>query len=139
MIENDGDVLTMVAVDGVPGVGVGVQVTTRAFPIRQWVAAPNAPQPGSPILLDTGDERISTVAWQNDSLWLAGNESCTPPGDTAVRSCLRFIEVRTDAMVVLQDLTFGTAGSYYYYPALRQDSGAKIGRASCRERVYVLV
>lgn len=126
MIENDVDFLTMVAVDGVPGVGADVSTTTRTFPIRRWVAAPNASQPGSAVLLDTGDERITSVAWQNGSLWLAGNESCTPAGDTAVRSCLRFIEVRTDEMVVRQDFTFGTAGGYYYYPALRQDSGANL-------------
>jgi hypothetical protein len=126
MIENDDTSLTMVAVDGVPGVGAGISTTTRVLPIRTWILPPNAPQPGSAVLLDTGDERITSVAWQNGSLWLAGNEACTPAGDAVVRSCLRFIEVRTDALTVRQDFTYATAGRYYCYPAVRQDSTANL-------------
>jgi hypothetical protein len=126
LIENDNTFLTMIAVDGVPGVGAGISMTTRILPIRSWIAPPNAPQPGSAVLLDTGDERITSVAWQNGSLWLAGNESCVPQGDTRVRSCLRFIEVRTDAATVRQDFTVATAGRYDYYPAVRQDSAANL-------------
>jgi hypothetical protein len=112
--------LTVLAIDGVPGVSP-VTETPTILPIRSWTVPPNAAQPGSPVLLDTGDDSILTGAFEGASLWLAGNESCVPAGDTQTRSCLRIIEVRTDSMTVRQDTTFGSSGQYYYYPALRPD------------------
>jgi hypothetical protein len=114
--------LALMTVSGVPGV-TAVTETTASLPINPWVAPPPAVQQGtSGALLDTGDDRVLSAAWQNGSLWLAGNEGCTPAGDTEVRSCLRLIEARTDTVSVMQDMTFGAGGSYYYYPAVRPDT-----------------
>ncbi len=113
--------LALMTVSGVPGVGV-VTETAASLPINPWIAPPPAAQQGtSGVLLDTGDDRVLSAAWQNGSLWLAGNEGCTPAGDTAVRSCVRLIETRTDTMSIRQDMTYGAAGAYYSYPALRPD------------------
>jgi List-Bact-rpt repeat protein len=115
------NVLTLLTVGGVPGVGV-VTETPTSLPVNPWVAPPPAIQQGaSGVPLDTGDDRVLSAAWQSGSLWLAGNEGCTPAGDTAVRSCLRLIEMRTDSASVRQDMTFGSAGNYYFYPAVRPD------------------
>ena len=114
--------LALMTVSGVPGVTV-VTETTASLPVNPWVAPPPAVQQGtSGALLDTGDDRVLSAAWQNGSLWLAGNEGCTPAGDTAARSCLRLIEARTGTVSVMQDMTFGAGGSYYYYPAVRPDA-----------------
>ncbi len=113
--------LALMRISGVPGATV-VTEAAASLPISPWVAPPPAVQQGtSSALLDTGDDRVLSAAWQNGSLWLAGNEACTPAGDTTARSCLRLIEARTDTVSVLQDMTFGAAGSYYFYPAVRQD------------------
>ncbi len=112
--------LTHLTIGGIPGVSV-VTETPTVLGIRFWTAPPSAPQAGSGVLLDTNDERVLSVAWQNHSLWVAGNEACTPVGDFITRSCLRVIEVRTDSSTVRQDMTFGAAGEYFYYPALRPD------------------
>jgi len=114
--------LALMTVSGVPGVTV-VTETTASLPVNPWVAPPPAVQQGtSGALLDTGDDRVLSAAWQNGSLWLAGNEGCTPAGDTAARSCLRLIEARTDTVRVMQDMTFGAGGTYYFYPAVRPDT-----------------
>ncbi len=84
-------------------------------------------QPGSSVLLDTGDERVLSVAWQYNSLFVAGNAACTFPGDSATRSCLRLIEIRTDTSTMRQDVLFGASGSYYSYPALRPDGAGNLG------------
>jgi hypothetical protein len=118
-------VLKVLAINGVPGQGP-VTATPTQLPIRSWTLPPNAPQAGSSVLLNTGDESVLTTALQNSSLWLAGNEACTPLADTKARSCIRVIEVRTDSMTVRQDMTLATSGQYYYYPALRPDGAGNL-------------
>ncbi len=117
--------LRLFTVSGVPGVSA-VSVTTRTLIIRQWSAPPDAPQSGSSVLFKTGGHHVLSASWQNQSLWLAGHEACTPPGDTATRACLRIIEARTDDGSIRQDMTVGASGYYYYYPALRPDAAGNV-------------
>lgn len=125
MVQNNGSTLSLVTVSGVPGVST-VTASTTSLSIRTWSAPPQAPQAGSSLTLDAGDTRVLSAAWQSNSLWLTGSEACTPSGDTAARSCLRVIEVKTDTNTVRQDMSFGTAGKYYYNPALRPDSSGNL-------------
>jgi hypothetical protein len=125
MVENDGPTVTLVRIDGVPGVST-VTANPTALTITPWNPPPQAPQGGSAVPLDTGDERVMSASWRNNSLVLAGNESCTPAGDATVRSCLRVIEIGTDTVSVRQDMTFGLAGEYYYFPALQIDSNGNV-------------
>jgi len=117
--------ITLFRISGVPGVSP-VTATSSSFPIRAWNAPPSASQAGSAVLLDTGDDRMLSVAWRNNSLWLTGNEACTPTGDSSARSCLRLVELATDTATVRQDMTFGASGVYDYYPALRPDAAANL-------------
>ncbi len=117
--------LTLLTISGVPGVTT-VTRTSTPLGIRNWSAPPSAVQAGWSVLLETNDDRVLSAAWQNHSLWLAGNEACTPPGDTAARSCLRLIELRTDSANVRQDMTFGAAGQYHAFPALRPNSAGNV-------------
>jgi hypothetical protein len=117
--------LILFTISGIPG-ATSVTETPVSLPIRAWASPPQAPQAGSSVLLDTSDDRVLSVAWQQNSLWVAGSEACTPPGDTAVRSCLRLIEVRTDTSSVRQDMSFGVTGGYYSYPALRPDAARNL-------------
>jgi len=125
MHSTDASSLTVMTVHGVPGVG-SVFETANAVSVRPWSIPPNAPQPGTDQLLDTNDDRVLSAAWQNNSLFLAGNEPCTPSGDPGLRTCLRVIEVRTDILAVRQDMSYGSAGSYYYFPALRPDRSGNL-------------
>ena len=124
-MHNGTGTLTLLTVSGVPGVSM-VTAASTPLSIRGWSPPPNALQAGTNVRLDTGDERVLSVAWRSNSLWLAGNEACTPVGDSLARSCLRLIEMATDSPTVRQDMTFGAAGTYYYYPALRSDSSGNV-------------
>jgi subtilase family serine protease len=117
--------LTLLTVKGVPGVST-VTETATPLAIRNWLPPPPADQPASSALLETNDDRLTSVAWQNGSLWVAGNEACTPPGDLAVRSCLRLVEVTTNPITVRQDFSYGGAGAHFYYPALRPDGTSNL-------------
>ncbi len=119
------NVLTLITVSGVPGVTT-VTETSADLAIDPWNPPPPAQQPGTSQTLDTGDDRILSAAWQDASLWLTGNEACTPAGDAFARSCLRVVEVRTDTVTVAQQITFDAAGTYYYYPAARPDGSGNL-------------
>ncbi len=108
-----------------PGVSA-VTETSTSLSIHSWSPPPAADQPGSAVKLDTNDDRVISAAWQNNSLWLAGNEACTPAGDAVARSCLRVIEVATNTSIVRQDITFGANGAYYFYPAIRPDGSGNL-------------
>ena len=89
---------------------------------------PGAQQPGptSPLIA-TNDDRFTSVAWQNDVLWVTGNDSCRPAGDTVARACLRLIKVRTSGTVALQaDADLALNGGYTYFPAVAMDSGGNM-------------
>jgi hypothetical protein len=83
---------------------------------------PAADQPGLPGSIQTNDDRFLTAVWQNDTLWVDGNDACTPPGDTAVRPCPRLIQVSTAGSTVNQNFDLGSAGNDLYYPAVHVDS-----------------
>ncbi len=125
MLMHGGGGLTLFTVSGVPGVSSVVE-TSQTFAVRPWGAPPDAPQLGSPVLLDTNDDRVLSAAWRNNSLVLAGNEACIPSGDVGARSCLRVLEIRTDTNTVQQDMTFAASGTYYYFPALRPDGAGNL-------------
>ncbi len=122
---NGAATLSLLTVTGVPGVSP-VTITPASLPINAWTIAPGVQQAGSSVLLETNDERVVTAAWQGGSLWLGGNEVCTPAGDTAARACLRVIEVDTAGPSVVQDITYGTPGGHYFFPALRPDAAGNL-------------
>jgi hypothetical protein len=125
----DPAVLTLLKVSGVPGVSPVVETLAR-LAIKPWLTfpffTPSAVQPGSSVRLATGDDRVLSAAWQNNSLWIAGNEMCTLAGDSQPRSCLRIMEIRTDTSTVRQDITYGSVGSYASYPAVRPDGAGNL-------------
>jgi hypothetical protein len=84
---------------------------------------PGAVQSGSATLIQTNDDRFLSADWRSNTLWVAGNDACTPPGDTALRSCLRLVQVNaTDTGATrLQDFDFGGVSAYAYFPAVATD------------------
>jgi len=130
MATNDGTVaggsrVLVIGVNGLPGVG-SVTEDTFNVTVRSWLPPPNAEQPSTTLTLDTNDENVVTAAWQNGALWIGGNERCTPVGDGTARSCLRLVQIRTDARSLQQDMTLGSAGSHFYYPALSPDGSGNL-------------
>ncbi len=113
---------TVWSLAGVPGVGGGTSATATQVAINSLNVPPNAMQKGSNRQIDTGDSRLLDAVFRDGRLWTSATSSCKPAGDSALRSCLRFIEILTSSLSVNQDFDFGTKGSYDYYPSLDLDN-----------------
>ncbi len=118
--------INVYTITGTPPGTVTVTVTT--VPISAPGFPPNADQPGHPADsndLNTGDNRMQSVVWQNNLLWTALNSDCTPTGDTTDRSCVRLDQISTvtpGSPVILQDFDLGIVGAYVFYGAVSLDS-----------------
>jgi hypothetical protein len=113
---------------GVPGDSSNPLQTPKVsrLPIDTISYPPNALQQGTTALIDTNDDSLLD-AFREDSgsLWVSANDACTPKGDTAVRSCARFINVSIGSggsLSVAQDFDYADLGTDYYYPAVRTDT-----------------
>jgi hypothetical protein len=119
------------AITGIPGVST-VSAPFKSQSIASISYPPNAQQEGTSVLLDTNDDSLLDAVYRDGSLWVSANDACVPgaPGDSTVRSCLRFINVTVDptsgAMSVAQDFDYGDPGTYYYFPAIRTDSAGNL-------------
>ncbi len=120
-----GSRVIVIGVTGVPGV-TAVAEETFAVTVRPWLPPPKAEQAGSTLRLNTNDESVITAVWQRGALWIGGNEQCLPGGDVGTRSCLRVVLIQTDTHSLEQDITFGSSGQYYYYPALSPDGAGNL-------------
>jgi hypothetical protein len=89
--------------------------------IRTLGNPPRAQQPGTSSQLNTGDNRVQTVAWQSNTLAWTNATGCTPSGDS-FRSCARLITVDTSTGTKLLDIDRSQRGAYLFYPAVRPNS-----------------
>jgi hypothetical protein len=119
--------INVYTITGTPGIGpVTVTVNTVATSAPSF--PPNADQPGHPADandLNTGDNRMQSVVWQNNLLWTALNSDCTPTGDTTDRSCIRLDQISTataGSPVLLKNFDLGIKSAYVFYGAVSLDS-----------------
>lgn len=105
----------------ISGTASDPMVHTIDFPMRSVNIPPGAAQKGTGTPIETNDDRVLDAAWYGGKIWLALTDSCTPVGDTQARSCIRFTEIDTNSSKIIQDFDVGTAGMYYFYPALTID------------------
>jgi hypothetical protein len=78
---------------------------------------PGADQPGTSTLLVTNDNRVQTVAWQANRLVFTETTGCTPPRDSAVRSCARVTSFSTRRGSIVFDKNRSKRGQHYFFPA----------------------
>ncbi len=115
--------INVYTISGTPPGPVAVAVNT--VPIAPPGFPPNADQPGNPASLNTDDNRIESVVWQNNLLWTALNSDCTPTGDSTDRSCIRLDEISTSTTgppTILQDFDLAVPGAYVFYGSVSLDS-----------------
>ncbi len=95
------------------------------------VAMPDAPQPGTASLIDTGDRRSLNAAWRDNVLW--STATVVPPSgaDAGQATAYYFKTSTTGAPSSLASGGVGgedvVAGAYTYYPSLAVDSEGNIG------------
>ncbi len=83
---------------------------------------PGGAQPGTSTKVANNDIRILDAAWFQGKLWFTLNDACKPTGDTQLRACFHMTQIDTTTISVKQDFDVGTAGQYFYFPALRIDA-----------------
>lgn len=121
---------------GYPSIGIVALTGDPAIGTLAWSESdpaiagtsqpPAADQPGLPGSIQTNDDRFTTAVWQNGTLWVDGNDGCTPSGDTAARPCPRLIQVSTGGPTVNQNFDLGSTGNDLYYPAVHLDSAGNM-------------
>lgn len=90
---------------------------------------PPAAQPSPGKALNTDDDRYLGAIWSPAGIiWTAGNDTCTPPGDSTARPCMRLDEISVSGTpTVLQDFDAGAKGAALMYPAVAVDSSGDLG------------
>ena len=123
-----------IGVQSFSGTPEGTNVTPSAetdVPIRPTTVSTStggldsAPQQGTATKLETDDDRLLNAVWQNGKLWTSGGTNCTPASDTTHRACLNVVNISASATGTVsgdQQLVFGVAGAYLYYPAVSIDN-----------------
>lgn len=132
IVANNGTTAGVAFVDGNPALGFS-QVAFNGFSVAMTptTVPPGAPQNGSTLLVDSGDDRFMSAVVQGGELWTSGTTGCTPTGDTAVRSCMKLLKIGVGASGLTPptnnlDTTTGMVGKYLYYPTLAIDANNDI-------------
>jgi hypothetical protein len=115
----------VVALTGVPP--STVTWTEYDPPMAPTSNPPLADQPGAASSIATDDDRFLSVAYDGGTLYVSGNTSCVPSGDTVARPCARVVEVALGSSpIVTLDVNLAYAGGDVYYPAVVPDSGGNL-------------
>lgn len=117
--DTQGSSVDLFAIQGVPPNPVGFSISRIA--VSPISTPPSAVQARTSFKLDTGDYRVQDALWENNVLWMANNDKCIPTGDSSPRSCIHLIQLNTNSMNVMQDLEYGLAGKYVFYPAFAEN------------------
>lgn len=125
VFNNNGTATSVLRITGDPKLGTA-SLTRNNLAMTATSMPPPAPQNMSTTLIDTGDDRFMSAFVQGGVLYTSGGDSCTPTGDTAVRSCLRLVEVNLSLMRLNQAATAGLAGKYLINPTLGVNSSGDV-------------
>jgi hypothetical protein len=112
-----GPTVGLLAIGGQPALG-NVTFTELFTPtIAATTAPPRAQQPGGARPLETGDDRLLSAVWQNNTLWTAANEACPA---SATFGCIRLLKLDTNLGTVVES-ELGTPSDFVYNPAVSMD------------------
>ncbi len=107
----------------VTGLPPSVTLISQDFSLTYDPVTPNVAQKGSiDSLLAVGGVR--NVVYRGGFLWVAASSACTPAGDTIKRTCLRLVNLidNGSTFTLSQNIEYGSAGFYYFYPAVTVDA-----------------
>lgn len=97
------------------------------------VAFPDAPQKGTNVLIDTGDDRVLHAVWRNDNLYAVNTvnpPSGTDAGQATVHWC-RIITTNLSALVLAEQGDIGgediTNATHTYWPSIAVDWRGNVG------------
>jgi hypothetical protein len=119
--------LGVISFTGTPDAG-NLALNETFVPITATTVPPAPEQPSGSTNDSLNDDRLLSTVWQDGNLWTSATEGCTPTGDTAVRNCMRLIEVTTSSATptLEQDFDLSTSGVDEYYPAVTLDGAGDL-------------
>src|SRR6266851_5394644 len=117
----------VVAITGTPG-GGNVAWAEHDPALQATSIPPDPRQPGGVPVVQSNDDRFISAVWQGGMLWVTGSDGCLPSGDSAMRSCMRLVEISTGGAMptVAQEFDAGKNGIDLYYPAVTLDSSGDL-------------
>ncbi|MBC8120760.1 MAG: hypothetical protein H7Y22_02850 [Gemmatimonadaceae bacterium] len=115
----------------ITGLPPSATLTTGTAPALATAVStpPDAIQSGSSTLVNTNDSRLLDATYRSvngGSIWTASTTGCQFAGVSGTFSCINVVElsgVNGSAPTRRQQIVFGGANSFSYFPALRTDSG----------------
>ncbi len=91
---------------------------------------PPADQPVTADQLQTDDDRFLNAVLLNNKIWTSDTTSCTPSGDTTVRSCLDYVSIGANTSGVMSAGTqlndVGISKADLFYPAVSLNSAGDV-------------
>ena len=119
--------------------GQNPSLAAQNVPVTASTAPPNADQLGgsggtsscpAPCLIDTGDGRLQGAFYRNGSIWTTQGVA---GGTSNAYSRVRYLRIAvTGSPTVLEDVSFGADGCWYYYPAAAVDANGRLGMVFTR-------
>lgn len=104
--------------------------TTVTASVGLYSSAPNAPEPGGGVALNTSTgTRLLNLVWRNDRLWMSHTGAGFTCGAGSCSS-LFFKEINVSGfptVSVLQDFFFGADSFFYMYPAIAVNAANDVG------------
>ncbi len=106
----------------------GAPALTRVgVPCRAYDLPPDGIQPGTTVPIETNDTRLLNAVYQFagnvQRLWTTHTSRFTWPGEPQARSVAQWYEIDVPSRSVSQQGAFGSAGNYYFFPAIQTDLG----------------
>lgn len=103
----------------------GAVTATNTFLVIPLSTPPNAAQRGSNVLVDTGDDRISSAVESNGVLYVEANDACVDSSNT-LHACVRVMEVNTTTSTLTGEADLGEDNTDWYYGAVSPDSAGNL-------------
>lgn len=119
-VADGGASIGVIRVDSADVTQLPVATVGLARPLR---GPGEAPQRGSRVAIDAGDDRVQNAFFQDGTLWLTAADRCPGSG----RSCARVIGIDPAGPTVLVDRTLALPSSrWLLYPAIAPDSRGNV-------------
>jgi hypothetical protein len=100
-------------------------VPFQQIQITRMDPPPNAPQKGSPIRIDTGDDRVQNARWESGVLTFVASDACTP-GKVPL-ACARLAQISSaNARLSWEKELLLGGGRYLFYPAVESDGAGNL-------------
>lgn len=118
-----GNFVTLWRIDNAPSSPVLSRVA--AVSVGNYAVPPNAKQPGTPNLINTGDCRTQDLIWQNDAIYTGFTERLGTNRRNYI-DAVRYLQISTSTGTAIKDISYTASGIFMYYPAVSVDASGNM-------------